>query len=76
MNKKKPPVSRGTYGAALRVVDADGARRNSLALKQADALPPSAPPMPTKGKNLNPKQIDRREDCLNASSRCRFLSGA
>jgi hypothetical protein len=39
--QKKTPVSRLT----LRVGDADSARRNSLALKQADALFPSAPPM-------------------------------
>ncbi|MGD9098099.1 MAG: hypothetical protein PVF97_08430 [Desulfobacterales bacterium] len=29
----------------LRVVDTEGTRRNSLALKQADALFPSASPM-------------------------------
>ena len=40
-NQKKPPVPR----SLLRVGTADGARRNSLALRQADALIPSAPPM-------------------------------
>jgi hypothetical protein len=34
----------------LRLGDADSARRNSLSLKQADALVPSAPPMRSAGQ--------------------------
>jgi len=34
MNQKKTPVSRGPYGAALRVVETAGVRGNSPCLRQ------------------------------------------
>jgi hypothetical protein len=37
-NQKKPPVSRGPFGAALRVAEAAGARGNSPALRRAQTV--------------------------------------
>jgi hypothetical protein len=56
-NQKKTPASRFT----LRVAAAAGARRNSLALKQADALFPSAASMRGAGQRGAESETANRE---------------